>query len=795
MSRIGKQSTAFALALTLAFTLTACGGGEERQAKYLERAQQHFDEGHYEKAKIDIKNVLQINANNAEAYYLMAQVEDKTQKWRAVFGNLNKALELEPEHLGANIKMGEIYLLSNDMEKAREQMEKSLALAPNDAAALGLAALVEARNLNGEQAEKYALRSLEADPAQESALSVIASLYSEDEPEKAQSFITKGLVANPESLPIRILKIRFLESQEKTDEVTAEYQTLIEMDPDNTSYIAALAKYYVDKERKAEAEALLRKSIAQNPEDDQLKIMFVRFLASSEDVDTAVAELRAMVKEDPENYVIRELLGSQLAAMGEVEEAEAVFKDSFNYDVKGASSQSARNQLTALARRKEDLVEARRWIDEALEVEPENPQALTNRATLEMLEGDYTQAIPDLRMALRANPESIQALLLLAEAQEKERSINLALDNYRSVLALQPENPVALYRSAAILAGQQNYDQAAANVEKVLEQQPDNILAINLLMEIYSQQERWEDAELLAENLSGNEKAVGVMSLMKASLELRQQNYDEAVVLAKKALAENDQLTGANNIIAQAYAAKGDVAGGIAYVESYLAKNSEDGKLYDTLAQLWLANKDVENARVAYEKAIDVSPKQVQSYVGLARILSATSTPDSVLALYEEGVAANPESILLKTELANWYQISGDDDGALALLEEAYAQDEKSLIVRNNLVSLLLRSPTEENLRRAQAMTEGFESSKNAALLDTLGWLQYQQGNIPQAVKLLLQAQAVGGDGPEYWYHLGMAYKADGQTQLAKELLGKVLSDGGEDFYDRAEAEKAFENL
>ena len=302
-------------------------------------------------------------------------------------------------------------------------------------------------------------------------------------------------------------------------------------------------------------------------------------------------------------------------------------------------------------------------------------------------------------------------------------------------------------------------------------------------------------AELLVERLSGDEKLVGAASLMQASLALRQKDYDEAVVLAKKALEENEQLTNANTIIAQAYAAKGDAAGGIAYVEAYLAKNPEDGKLYDILAQLHLGNNDLEKARGAYEKAIELSPQQVQSYVALARILNATSTAESVVAVYEQGVAANPENILLKSELANRYQMRGDDDGAVALLEEAYALDENAVIVRNNLAALLIRSPTEENLRRAQKMTEGFEASNNAALLDTRGWLQYKQGNIEQAVKLLLKAQEAGGQGAEYWYHLGMAYKADGQTELARELLGKVLSDGGEDFYGRADAEKAFNSL
>ena len=203
----------------------------------------------------------------------------------------------------------------------------------------------------------------------------------------------------------------------------------------------------------------------------------------------------------------------------------------------------------------------------------------------------------------------------------------------------------------------------------------------------------------------------------------------------------------------------------------------------------------MEKARGAYEKAIELSPQQVQSYVALARILNATSTPESVVAVYEQGVAANPENILLKSELANRYQLRGDDDGAVALLEEAYALDENAVIVRNNLAALLIRSPTEENLRRAQTMTQGFEASNRPALLDTLGWLRYKQGNIEQAIELLVRAQEAGGQGLEYWYHLGMAYAKNEQVELAKEQLAKALADENAKFYGRDTAEEVYNSL
>ena len=73
--------------------------------------------------------------------------------------------------------------------------------------------------------------------------------------------------------------------------------------------------------------------------------------------------------------------------------------------------------------------------------------------------------------------------------------------------------------------------------------------------------------------------------------------------------------------------------------------------------------------------------------------------------------------------------------------------------------------------------------------------MQYKQGNIPQAINLLVAAQKAGGQGPDYWYHLGMAYYKNDQADLAKEQLGKVLAPEFKGFYGTAEAQKVYDSL
>jgi uncharacterized protein HemY len=116
-------------------------------------------------------------------------------------------------------------------------------------------------------------------------------------------------------------------------------------------------------------------------------------------------------------------------------------------------------------------------------------------------------------------------------------------------------------------------------------------------------------------------------------------------------------------------------------------------------------------------------------------------------------------------------------------------------VLKNNLASLLLdRFNTPENLQRAESLTSGFAESNNPYFIDTLGWLQYQRKNYPQAISLLEGAQKKGGNFPELHYHLGMAYLNNNMPDKAKDSLNKALENKNA-FEGRAEAEAALKKL
>ena len=63
-----KNATRHLLLIVAVAALTACGGAEQRKAKYLEKGKAYIEQENYDKAVIELRNALQIDPKLAEAY-------------------------------------------------------------------------------------------------------------------------------------------------------------------------------------------------------------------------------------------------------------------------------------------------------------------------------------------------------------------------------------------------------------------------------------------------------------------------------------------------------------------------------------------------------------------------------------------------------------------------------------------------------------------------------------------------------------------------------------------------------
>ena len=96
---------------------------------------------------------------------------------------------------------------------------------------------------------------------------------------------------------------------------------------------------------------------------------------------------------------------------------------------------------------------------------------------------------------------------------------------------------------------------------------------------------------------------------------------------------------------------------------------------------------------------------------------------------------------------------------------------------------------------RAIELEKKLDKSDNPAVLDTLGWAHYRNGQYAEAVGVLERVVAKAGQYPIFHYHLGMAYLASGNKVGAKQELKRAVDEAQSDYPGLEEARAALKKL
>ena len=83
---------------------------------------------------------------------------------------------------------------------------------------------------------------------------------------------------------------------------------------------------------------------------------------------------------------------------------------------------------------------------------------------------------------------------------------------------------------------------------------------------------------------------------------------------------------------------------------------------------------------------------------------------------------------------------------------------------------------------------------ENAAIADTLGWIQLDAENIEPALELLEKAGKAAPQNPEIQYHLAIAYRQSGDPDAAKRILSSLIQ-ADKNFPSREAAQNALTSL
>ena len=765
--------------LMLITLLGACSSSEEQQANYLNRAQEQYDADDFKKARLELRNVLQINPYNPQARYLLALIHAQDANWREVSKNLSLAIEYAPDFIDPRIKMGGLLFRygPNADEKTLEQADAVLALDPDNADARALRAVVFQRQGEEADAISEAQLALDSVPGHVGASSVMVKAYTDQDAELALAYIDTSIEINPSDSVAKEVKLALLDRQDETAAAIALYNELIADDPENIVYYVRLLAYLSEKDRDDEADALLS-SLAISPRDSiDFKIWLAQVLNRENLFDTAERTVKGFIIDHPEEYELRFAL-SRIYMASDMAASNNVLREIIALDVDGADAQSARGSIAALAWMFDnDRATAEAMANEMLVIEEGNPVALQLRAIFRLLDNNHIGAISDLRTVLKSKPTSVSSLLMLGEAHTANGSIDLALDAYRSALELEPDNASGVQKISQVLINQGNYTAAESILTSHLEQFPENADAHVLLIESYILQQRWNDALAATRELEKQDQQLARGIYLRGRVLYASEKYLAAIAAFEEVLQLEPSAVEALSYLVNTMLVTGEVSGAEAYLLKHIEAYPQQVHPLELQGSVYLSSGDFDAAIESYRAALLIDPQRGSAQVALGRALQAKGDLLAALKAYDDGLQLSPKSVDLLTLKAGLLEALKRYQDAVDGYNAVLAINEDEVIASNNLAMLLLDYfPSEESFARAFQLTSKFEDTNIAVLLDTRGWLYYHMEDYVSAKRVLKRAVAADGDESIFRFHLGMAYYRLGDNTSAKIELEKSLA-------------------
>lgn len=369
MKKIG-----FIVIVPMMLTLIACGGAEERKAAYLEKAENSLDAGDIEKARIELKNVLQIDPKDARAHFKLGNIQEKRKEYQKAFVKYRKAVELSPDNSEFQAKLGEFYLLIGDYDKVREIMAQIDVLTPNNMANSLLNIGLLAREKDVEGAILVATKLVTDNPAELRPVMMLAQLYKKQEDYNAVlATLDKASELDAKDADIKRMTVEahvLLKNYDKAETVLKE---IVALEPQNYKNHTQLAVFYkTAMDDAAAGEKVLRNALKINEDDIQRKLNIITYLRETKGNAAAETELKAMIKHagNDELNQLRMMLAQFYNVSDRLDEEIAVYKSIIDSGDVSSTGMNARVNLAKLYVKAKKMDEAAKTIDEALEAAP-----------------------------------------------------------------------------------------------------------------------------------------------------------------------------------------------------------------------------------------------------------------------------------------------------------------------------------------------------------------------------------------------------------------------------------------
>jgi tetratricopeptide (TPR) repeat protein len=766
----------------------------------------------WKQAEECVKRATQGNIDSVEGRVFSAQLAMAQGQHAQAIPLLVETLRRRPEAKYPAIMLGDCYVQTNDIAKAREVYE---IVANNDPgyvpAVIRMAMITEQQGKMAECAE-WVTRAQRLDPTN----AYVRKRYLETLEEKADpaEVITerqKALRRDPNDLENRLRLAGLYERTKQNDKAEEMYVSVYQRSSNRLSGTALLAGFYARTNRFSDADRLLVDMLQTYPDKVAAYLLYGDFLSglSPEQGRVAVEKAIAADPNDPRGYaVLARLLASTRDFKGA---ADAMTK----YAELRPGDQAAKKELVRFYVDAGQYAQAQQQLEAMLTASPSDAEALTIMGIMMLKQGEMSKGLGFLDRAITANPNYAEAFTARATVYMTQGMATEAKLDLEKAKRLS-DRPTIAVELAGVHVRLGDMTRAQGILRDVLNkpETADYAPAISMLADLYFQQERWQ---LLA-SLLGQAKQKFPNSPRYRQMEARMYaatgDRAKAVAALEQAVAD---LPGAADLLRDyllALMGAGQYTKVLSVSQSYLNKSGYESWVPAIRAEALAKSGDSTRADEAFLTATNGADAGQLSFV-VQRMVQAYG-PNRTIEKLLGWLGNRPKDPTLHRLLGVLYndqqehskasemflkavELSADDNSKAAVRRELalsyyqlrkYPQAEEAYLaalkvlgddvtVMNNLAYMYANDTDQPDKALPYAEKAATIMPQNADILDTYGWTLARLARHGEAEKHLLRAIQLSETPTQAAlprYHLGYVYE---QMDRLTEAL-RQYRQGGE---------------
>jgi putative PEP-CTERM system TPR-repeat lipoprotein len=700
-----------------------------------------------------------------------------------------KAIDVRPDDPGPHAAIVSLSMQQGKLDVAAVEIAALKRLAPKHPQTFYFEALVAYRQKNFAAGQDAIHQALKAAPDDlQGVLLAAAIAYELGSYGEAGANSLKVLQTYPRQLfARRILVATYLRKAQPSNALEALRPVLDRIDND-PAMLALAGEVYMHNGDATKAAAYFERSAALEPKNPLKRTAAALMRLAKGDTEPAFQELEEAAASDTGTrtdlaliaaYLHRREFDQALAAI------DALAKKEPNSPIE------ANLRGVALVG-KGDPVGARRSLERALELNPTYMPAATNLARLDLADKNPEMARKRFDAVLAKDPKNVQALLAIAELSVRNRvPVETVATQIRGAIAADPMAAAPRLALVSLYLRNKAPKKAVAAGQDALAAMPDNPEVVEALGR--AQQAAGENNQAL---LTYNKLAMlwpdsPVPYMQLSELQFAAKDYKAALESLSKALAIKPDLVEAQRRLIVLAMGAGQAQQALALAQVVQKQRPNQSVGYALEGDIYAYKKEWKAAAAAYRSGLKQVPTASELAVKLHDALVAGNDPGAAkfTASWRKD---HPKDVVFLDHLAGEAMARKDYASALEIYRALAEITSDNALLLNNLAW------TAGQARDPKALEYALQANALApnqpVIMDTLGTLLVEQGDMARGLELLQTASRLAPEATTIRLNLAKALIKTGQKDAAKKELD-VLAKLGDKFPAQAEVMQLIKGL